>query len=103
MIRWELSPTGSDTECSWFLCSSGCNGSRYYQAAHGMELIPNETQLSCRILAGCLVQKQLWGRRTPLQQARGPMWTWLYPVENGPYGFKVRAPTSVSAGSVRAG
>ena len=37
--QMELSPTESDTGCSWFLLSSGCDRSRYYRVAHGTGLI----------------------------------------------------------------
>ena len=53
--QMELGPTGSDTERSWFLLSSGCDGSRYYRVAHGTGPIPNETQSPCRTLVACLV------------------------------------------------
>ena len=59
--QMELSPTGSHTERSWFLLSSGCDGSRYYQVAHGTGQIPNETQFRCWILVACLMMSPfLW-------------------------------------------
>ena len=50
-------PPGSDTGRSWFLLSSGCDGSRYYGVAHGTRLIPNEIQFPCRTLVACLAIK----------------------------------------------
>ena len=81
--QMEPGPTGSDTGRSWFLLSSGCDGSRYYRVAHGTGPIPNEIQFPCRTRVACLVpplcmhptllnnvHRRDWGGRWPHTHTR---------------------------------
>ena len=55
--RSGLGPTEPCTGFHRFLLGSGCGWGEYYWAAHSTGLMPNETQILCRMLVACLGPK----------------------------------------------